>query len=119
MLEAKNGRLPLPWLFGMQLATEGPARVRAVHRAHQGMSVNPDAHVAPQVTTLLRFEVLGLCSAAWRKTEDTSMVQCARCTTCARCVGGTLAVCMSTCGPVYKVCIDQPKPIWVRNALNW
>ena len=33
------------------------------------MSVNPDAHVAPQVTTLLRFEVLGLCSAAWHKTD--------------------------------------------------
>ena len=46
--------------------------------------VNPDAHVAPQVTTLLRFEVLGLCSAAWRKTRDTSMMQYARCT------GGTL-----------------------------
>ena len=50
-------------------------------------SVNPDAACAPRVTTLLRFEVLGLCSAAWRKTQDTSMMQCAR---CARCAGGTL-----------------------------
>ena len=104
MLEAKNGRLPLPWLFGMQLAAHG---MRAVHRVHQGMSVSPDAHVAPQVTTLLRFEVLGLCSAAWRKTEDSAMVQCARCTPCARCVGCTLTVCMSTYGPFHKVCIDQ------------
>ena len=51
-------------------------------------AVNPDAHVAPQVTMFLRFEVLGLCSAAWRKTQDASMMQCAW---CARCTGGTLS----------------------------
>ena len=59
--------------IGTRGAPNAPGHVRLA------ASVNLDATCAPQVTTLLRFEVLGLCSAAWRKTQDTSIVQCAQC----------------------------------------
>ena len=66
----------------------GEDAARAVHRVHQGMCVwlHPRTlmHMCAASHHVAPFEVLGLCSAAWRKTQDTSVMQCARC------AGGTL-----------------------------